>query len=133
MKQINVCMSMYACTCARERERLTDMVDEVKNSATVAGVWKLGLIKEKDGKQLLGLWNLKACNENIVHAWIRKAWEPLLCSFLEGTLARCEMIACSNLWQENICQFYVGPFTWLWFQFLMNDDSYWFCYGFFKY
>jgi hypothetical protein len=55
MKQINVCMSMYACTCARERERLTDMVDEVKNSATVAGVWKLGLIKEKDGKQLLGL------------------------------------------------------------------------------
>jgi uncharacterized protein YlaN (UPF0358 family) len=30
------------------------MVDEVKNSATVAGVWKLGLIKEKDGKQLLG-------------------------------------------------------------------------------
>jgi hypothetical protein len=45
---------MHVHVLARERDLQTWLMKLIKNLVTLAGVWKLGLIREKDGKQLLG-------------------------------------------------------------------------------
>jgi len=50
--ETNQCMHVHVL--ARERDLQTWLMKLIKNLVTLAGVWKLGLIREKDGKQLLG-------------------------------------------------------------------------------